>query len=154
MTPYALLYASHVLAAVIWVGGMFFAWAILRPAAVGQLQPPERLRLWEDVFRRFFVWVWVAVVVLPVAGLGIWHMRFAGFAGAPPYVHTMAGLYLVMLALFLRIQLILLPRLQQAVAAERWAEGGAVLGRIRHVVGGNLLLGLLVIALAAARPTF
>lgn len=154
MTLYSALYTLHVLAALVWVGGMFFAWMVLRPAAVAQLQASERLRLWADVLRRFFVWVWVAVLVLPVVGMGVWHLRFAGFAGAPRYVHVMAGLYLVMLALFLRIQLILLPRLNRAIAAEQWAEGGTVLGRIRHVVGANLSIGLLVTALAAARPGF
>ena len=33
----------HVLAAVIWVGGMFFAWIVLRPVAASQLEPPARL---------------------------------------------------------------------------------------------------------------
>ena len=109
MTPFALLYALHVLAATVWVGGMFFAWMVLRPAAVAMLQAPERLRLWTDVFRRFFVWVWVAVLVLPISGIGMWHMRFGALESAPRYVHIMAGLYLVMLALFLRIQLLQLP---------------------------------------------
>ncbi len=57
MTPFASLYALHVLAAVLWVGGMFFAWMVLRPAAVAVLQAPERLRLWAEVFRRFVQWV-------------------------------------------------------------------------------------------------
>jgi len=47
MTAFALPYALHVLAAVVWVGGMFFAWMVLRPAAVSALQPPERLMLWS-----------------------------------------------------------------------------------------------------------
>lgn len=91
MTPFALLYALHVLAATVWVGGMFFAWMVLRPAAVAMLQAPERLRLWTDVFRRFFVWVWVAVLVLPISGIGMWHMRFGALESAPRYVHIMAG---------------------------------------------------------------
>ncbi|MBK3867015.1 hypothetical protein GFL09_04810 [Pseudomonas stutzeri] len=154
MTPFALLYALHVLAATVWVGGMFFAWMILRPAAVAILQPPERLKLWSDVFRRFFVWVWVAVLVLPMSGIGMWQMRFGQLESAPRYVHIMAGLYLVMLALFLRIQLLQLPALKRAVAAGQWPDGGAVLGQIRRLVGINLALGLLVIALASARPLF
>ena len=44
MTVFSALYAVHVLAALVWVGGMFFAWMILRPAAVAKLQAPERLR--------------------------------------------------------------------------------------------------------------
>ena len=154
MTSFALLYTLHVLAATVWVGGMFFAWMVLRPAAVAVLQAPERLTLWADVFRRFFVWVWVAVLVLPLSGIGMWHMRFGPLESAPRYVHIMAGLYLVMLALFLRIQLLQLPVLKRAVEAERWLDAGAVLGQIRRLVGINLLLGLLVIALASARPSF
>jgi len=154
MTSFALLYTLHVLAATVWVGGMFFAWMVLRPAAVAVLQAPERLTLWADVFRRFFVWVWVAVLVLPLSGIGMWHMRFGPLESAPRYVHIMAGLYLVMLALFLRIQLLQLTVLKRAVEAERWPDGGAVLGQIRRLVGINLVLGLLVIALASVRPSF
>lgn len=154
MTSFALFYTLHVLAATVWVGGMFFAWMVLRPAAVAVLQAPERLTLWADVFRRFFVWVWVAVLVLPLSGIGMWNMRFGPLESAPRYVHIMAGLYLVMLALFLRIQLLQLPVLKRAVEAERWPDAGAVLGQIRRLVGINLVLGLLVIALASARPSF
>lgn len=154
MTTYALPYLLHVLAAVIWVGGMFFAWMVLRPAAVSELQPAERLKLWADVFRRFFKWIWLSVLILPISGIGMWHMRFEGLEGAPRYVHIMAGIYLMMLALFLRIQLLQFPELKRAIDAHNWAEGGAALGKIRRLVGVNLLLGLIVVALASSRLTF
>lgn len=154
MTAFALLYSLHVLAAVIWVGGMFFAWMVLRPAAVSQLQPPERLKLWAEVFRHFFKWVWVTLLTLPISGIGMWHMRFDSMDAAPRYVHIMAGLFLVMLALFLRIQLLLLPELKRSIAVQNWPEGGAALGKIRRLVGANLVTGLLVIVLASARPLF
>lgn len=154
MQPYSLIYTLHLLAALVWVGGMFFAWMVLRPAAMSSLQAPERLTLWLDVFRRFFVWVWVAVLLLPISGIGMLHMGFSGFAGAPRYVHVMMGLYLAMLALFLRIQALQLPALRRAVDAQDWPAGGAVLGGIRRLVAINLLLGLAVVAIAAARPIF
>lgn len=154
MTPYAPLYALHLLAALIWVGGMFFAWMILRPAAVEALEAPARLRLWLNVFKRFFVWVWGAVILLPVSGVGMLHMGFGGMQGAPRYVHIMMGLYIAMLALFLRVNALQLPELRRAIAAEDWPTGGAVLGRIRRLVGINLLLGLFLVAIAAARPNF
>lgn len=152
MPPYSPLYTLHLLAALIWVGGMFFAWMVLRPAS-GALQAPERLTLWLEVFRRFFVWVWIAVVALPITGLGMLHMGFSGFDGAPRYVHVMIGLYLAMLALFLRIQALQLPAMRRAVANQDWPAAGAALGRIRRLVAFNLLIGMVVVALAAARPS-
>ena len=154
MTPYAFTYTLHLLAALIWVGGMFFAWMILRPAAASALQGPERLKLWLEVFPRFFYWVWAAVIVLPVSGVGMLHLGFAGFDNAPRYVQVMMGLYIVMLALFLRVQILQLPALRNAVGAADWASGATVLAGIRRLVGINLILGLLVVAMAAARPAF
>lgn len=151
MTAFAIPYSLHLLAALIWVGGMFFAWLILRPATVAALEGPARLRLWLEVFRRFFVWVWVAVAILAISGIGMLHMRFSGFETAPKYVQLMMGGAIVMFALFLRVQALLLPDLRAAVQAEDWPAGAAALGRIRRLVGINLLLGLAVVAVASLR---
>ncbi|WP_409278421.1 CopD family protein [Pseudomonas defluvii] len=151
MTAFAIPYSLHVLAALVWVGGMFFAWLVLRPAAVAALDGPARLRLWVEVFQRFFVWVWIAVAVLVISGMGMLHLRFAGFETAPRYVQVMIGGAIAMLALFIRIQTLLLPALRKAVQAEDWSEGAGVLGRIRRLVGVNLLLGLAVVAVASSR---
>ena len=154
MTAFALAYSLHVLAALILVGGMFFAWMILRPASVAALEGPARLKLWVEVFPRFFVWVWAAVLILPISGVGLLQIRFNGFETAPRYVQIMMGLYIVMVALFIRIQSLQLPELRKAVQAEQWAAGAAALARIRRLVGCNLIVGLLLVAIAAARPMF
>lgn len=151
MVAFALPYTLHVLAALIWVGGMFFAWLVLRPAMVSTLEGPARLRLWVEVFRRFFGWVWLAVVVLAVSGVGMIHLRFAGFETAPRYVQVMIGGGIVMFALFMRVQALLLPELRAAVQAEDWAAGAGVLARIRRMVGVNLLIGVGVVAVASSR---
>ncbi|MEK2612289.1 CopD family protein [Pseudomonas shirazensis] len=151
MLSFTLPYTLHVLAALAWVGGMFFAWLILRPATAAALEGPARLRLWLEVFRRFFVWVWVAVAILAISGIGMLHMRFSGFETAPKYVQLMMGGAIVMFALFLRVQALLLPDLRAAVQAEDWPAGAAALGRIRRLVGINLLLGLAVVAVASLR---
>nr|WP_314877367.1 CopD family protein [uncultured Pseudomonas sp.] len=151
MLSFTLPYTLHVLAALVWVGGMFFAWLILRPATVAALEGPARLRLWLEVFRRFFVWVWIAVAILAISGIGMLHMRFSGFETAPKYVQLMMGGAIVMFALFMRVQALLLPDLRAAVQAEDWPAGAAALGRIRRLVGINLLLGLAVVAIASLR---
>ena len=154
MTAFSLVYSLHVLAALVWVGGMFFAWMVLRPAAVNALEGPARLKLWVEVFQGFFRWVWVAVVLLPVSGVGMLHMHFNGFETAPRYVQVMMGLYVVMTALFIRIQALMLPELRTAVIAQDWPAGAAVLGKIRRLVGINLIVGLVLVAIAAARPMY
>ncbi|MBP0953849.1 DUF2269 family protein [Pseudomonas alliivorans] len=154
MSTFSTVYTLHLLAALVWVGGMFFAWMILRPAVIAALEGPSRLKVWVQVFPRFFVWVWAAVIVLPVTGIGMIQLNFTSFETAPRYVQIMMGLYVVMVALFLRIHSLQLPQLQRAVEAEQWSEGVAALGRIRRLVGINLLIGLAVVVLAAARPGF
>ncbi|KAA0963011.1 CopD family protein [Pseudomonas sp. ANT_H12B] len=154
MTPFGLVYTLHVLSALVWVGGMFFAWMVLRPAAMKALEGPARLQLWVEVFQGFFRWVWVAVVLLPISGVGMIHLQYSGFEAAPRYVQVMMGLYVVMTALFIRIQALLLPELRTAVAAQDWPTGAATLGKIRKLVGINLIVGLVLVAIAAARPMF
>ncbi|MEE5037024.1 DUF2269 family protein [Pseudomonas alliivorans] len=154
MSTFSTVYTLHLLAALVWVGGMFFAWMILRPAFIAALEGPSRLKVWVQVFPRFFVWVWAAVIVLPVTGIGMIQLNFTSFETAPRYVQIMMGLYVVMVALFLRIHSLQLPQLQRAVEAEQWSEGVAALGRIRRLVGINLLIGLAVVVIAAARPGF
>jgi len=154
MSLVAFVYVLHVLSAVLWVGGMFFAWMILRPAVIAALEGPARLKLWVQVFPRFFVWVWCAVILLPGTGIGMIQLNFSGFQTAPRYVQVMIGLYVVMVALFLRISSLNLPQLRKAVDAEQWADGAAALGGIRRLVGINLLVGIAVVGIAAARPGF
>ena len=60
----------HVLGAIVWVGGMFFAYVVLRPVA-GEMEPGPRLVLWRGVFRRFFPWVWASVLGLLLSGYGM-----------------------------------------------------------------------------------
>ena len=154
MTAFSTVYTLHLLAALVWVGGMLFAWMVLRPAIIAALEGPTRLKVWVQVFPRFFVWVWAAVIVLPITGIGMIQLNFTSFETAPRYVQIMMGLYVVMVALFLRIHSLQLPELQRAVEAEQWSEGVAALGRIRRLVGINLIIGLAVVVIAAARPGF
>ena len=154
MTAFSTVYTLHLLAALVWVGGMFFAWIVLRPAVIAALEGPSRLKVWVQVFPRFFVWVWAAVIVLRITGIGMIQLNFTSFETAPRYVQIMMGLYVVMVALFLRIHSLQLPELQRAVEAEQWSEGVAALGRIRRLVGINLIIGLAVVVIAAARPGF
>ncbi|PKM46471.1 MAG: hypothetical protein CVV05_02000 [Gammaproteobacteria bacterium HGW-Gammaproteobacteria-1] len=140
----------HVLSAVIWVGGMFFAYMVLRPVAAGQLEPPQRLPLWAACFQGFFLWVWAAVILLPLTGYWVIFNVYQGMAGAPLYVHAMNGTGMVMIGLYLWLYFGPYRALRSAVAQQDWKTGGARLATIRRIVGSNLLLGLLTITLAVS----
>ncbi len=141
--------ALHVLAAVVWVGGMFFAYVVLRPA-IGDIEPAgERPKLWARVFPRFFAWVWAAVIVLPITGYWRMFMDFGGFAGSGLHVHAMQVLGWVMIGLFVYLFAVTHRRFQGKVTAGDLAAAGNQLAQIRLIVGTNLALGLIVSAVAA-----
>ena len=78
----SLAIALHVLSAVIWVGGMFFAYMAMRPAVVEVVEASQRGHLWSKTLERFFRWVWLAVVLLLVTGYWMIFSVFGGMAGA------------------------------------------------------------------------
>ena len=139
----------HVIAVVIWVGGMFFAYMFLRPVAASQLEPPPRLTLWAGVFGRFFPWVWASVLVILSTGLWMIFAVFGGMGGVGPYVHIMLGLGIVMMLIYMDVFFAPYGRLKRAVAAQDWPAGGAALAQIRLLVGINTLIGMLTIVIAS-----
>ena len=141
----------HVLSVVVWVGGMFFAYMCLRPAAVEVLEPPLRLQLWVAVFRRFFPFVWAAVILILAAGYWMFFARFGGFANPqmPLYIHIMQGLGIVMVLIFMHVFFAPYRRLRRAVEAADWPAGGKALAQIRMLVGLNTTIGLVVVAIAS-----
>lgn len=143
----------HVLSVVIWVGGMFFAYMALRPAAVLTLEPPQRLALWNATFARFFPWVWFAVIALAGSG-GYLIFLYGGFAAVAPYILLMLGLGSIMIAIFAHVYFAAYQRLRQAVAAQQWPSAGKALAQIRVLIGINLSLGILTIFVAIIGKVF
>ncbi|MGH7062685.1 MAG: CopD family protein [Stellaceae bacterium] len=139
----------HILSAVVWVGGMFFAHQVLRPAVAG-LDLGPRLMLWSRVLRRFFAWAFAAIVLLLASGFWMVLALFGGFATAGLYINLMTGLGILMMLLFLHIYFAPWRRFRQALARQDWAEGARRLGQIRMVVAINLVLGLITVAIGGS----
>lgn len=144
----------HVVAVVLWVGGMFFAYMVLRPVAAAQLEPPQRLTLWVGVFGRFFPWVWASIVAILATGLWMIFGVFGGMGAIALYIHAMFGLGILMMLIFLHVFFAPYGRLKRAVAAQDWPAGGKALAQIRMLVGINTLIGLLTIAIGAGGRYF
>ena len=140
-----LLVLIHLLAVIVWIGGMFFAHVCLRPVAAGQLQPPQRLPLLAAILGRFFVAVGWALVLLWGSGL----VRFAQVGAAiPVHWHVMLGIATVMTVILGVIVFRYHRPMVTAVAVQDWPVAGAAMNTIRKLVLTNLMLGFVTVAIA------
>ena len=144
---YNALKLAHVLSIIVWIGGMVFAHFFLRPA-VQELEPPQRVRLMHGVLRRFFAAVAVAVLVALSTGLGMIgtvSVLSEGAFSMPRDWSIMATLGVVMMGIFAYLYFAPFTRLEHAVAAADWPQGGQALARIRAGVGVNLAIGTVIV---------
>jgi uncharacterized membrane protein len=139
----------HILSAVVWVGGMFFALLILRPSA-GPLDAAPRLDLWLRVFSRFFGWVMAAIVLLLISGYAMVFGVYAGFRGAGLHIHLMQGTGILMMLLFFHVYFAPWRRFQAALARQDRPEAARQLNQIRWIVTVNLFLGLFTVAVGSS----
>ncbi len=144
----SILLALHLLGAVVWVGGMAFAFLVLWPSLV-VLELPQRLALHEKVFKKFFLYVWHAMPILLLTGYAMLFGVLGGFAYVNWAVHLMHLLGLIMAAIFLVIFFGPWKAMRTAMASgDRPAAAGAV-DRIRLLVGINLAIGVITVVAGA-----
>ena len=146
---YGIIIGLHLLGTIVWVGGMFFAVMILRPAALG-FAAAERLALWRVVLPGFFRWVALAVLLLLVTGMIALSLYHGGLMGGGPHVVLMMLFGLVMVVLYLYVLALPWRGFKKALAAGDLATAAARLERIRVVVSVNLALGLVTAFIGAA----
>ena len=138
----SLFISLHLIAAVIWVGGMFFAYIVLRPVAASLLPPPERLQLWSLVFDRFFLWVWIAIGTILATGYFMLFNTYGSFGDAPWFVIAMHWLGLIMVMIFLHVFFAPYKRLKIAVQEGNWQVAAGKLAQIRILIAINIVIGL------------
>jgi uncharacterized membrane protein len=139
--------AVHVLCAVIWVGGMFFAYVVLRPS-LSVLEPIQRIALHTQVFRRFFLVVWHVMPLILVSGFAVLFGFYGGPASVGWNVHLMMLLGLIMSAVFLLI--VFGPYARFRRTTDR-TTAAACIDRIRKLIGVNLVLGIVTVVVALLR---
>jgi uncharacterized membrane protein len=134
----------HLASAIVWLGGMVFVLAALRPAMAALLEPPARLALLARVLARFFALVWLSIGLL--LATGVYMLAGVGMRAAPAGWHLMLGIGLLMCIVFAHIYFAPFKRLQVAVAAGTWPEGGRQAALLAKLVMVNFCLGWLAIA--------
>jgi uncharacterized membrane protein len=137
----------HLVAAIVWMGGMSFMLFALRPAALQAMEPQPRARLMAQVWRRFFAIVLGAVIVLFATGSHLYTAGFrAGGGQVPLGWQLMLGLGLLMMAIFGHIYAAGFRRFRRAVEAGQWPQAARAAALIQQLVWANFLLGWLAIA--------
>jgi len=147
MSIWSWLLALHILCAVLWVGGMFFAYVIVRPS-LSVLEPPQRLLLHTQVFRRFFLVVWHVMPLLLISGFVMLFGLYGGMANVPWNIQAMMGLGILMAVIF--VVLVFGPYARFRRTTDR-ARMAANIDSIRKLIGVNLILGLITVVIAALR---
>ena len=137
--------ALHAIAATVWVGGMFFVLVVLRPA-VQTLDETARAPMMSVTLKKFFPWVWMAIVILLLTGY--WLVgAFGGFGSVPVYVHIMHLLGWVMVVLFGYLYFKPTKAFRAALEQGNKDQAMAALGTVRAIVIVNLVLGLAIVAI-------
>jgi uncharacterized membrane protein len=62
-------YTIHMLATVVWVGGLVFQAVFLLPVTQSRLESPQQLRLMAALRRRFTPLAWLSLALLTASGL-------------------------------------------------------------------------------------
>jgi uncharacterized membrane protein len=143
---------AHLIAAIVWMGGMTFMLFALRPAIMAQMEPPQRLALMGAVWQRFFAVVAGAVVVLFATGTSMYTALFratrlaTGQGGVPLGWNLMLIFGLAMMLIFGHIYFAGFRKFKRAVAAAAWPVAAQAAAQIHVLVVTNFVLGWLAIA--------
>jgi uncharacterized membrane protein len=133
------LLAVHLLAAVLWVGGMFYAVVVLRPS-LNLLDATPRLQVHLQTLKRFFGLVWIAMPLMLLTGWAMVGAAWGGFGSLPLSINIMQTLGLLMALIFLYLYFSPWQRLRRAIR-----PGAELITRIRQLVTLNLVLGVVTI---------
>ncbi len=161
MSLYHLNVTLHVLAALFWLGGMFFLGVVGAPV-LRQVEPPAlRVALFRDLGLRFRGMGWLAIGILIATGLGNiwsrgllrWELLSSAQFWATPFGRVLAWKLVavtIMVVVSAVHDFVLGPAASAArpgtPSAESWRRWAALLARLNAFVG--LLVVLLAVRLA------
>ncbi len=162
----------HLLAAVIWLGGMAFSFLVVIPSLTAIDPPPLRGKLMGAVVKRFAPIAWAAVAVLVLTGLAmtVWRVPSPGALISTGYGIKLLVKILIavaMIAIGAATAFVLTPKLEAmsapapvAVPDRQPPRGGGPsapppqLTRVQNQIATlgqvNLALGMLILVLVVA----
>ena len=142
----------HLIAGIVWMGGMTFMLFALRPATLAVMQAQPRAILMGQVWKRFFALVLAAIVLLFTTGTHLYTQTFraarlaTGDGSVPLGWNIMLVLGIVMMLIFGHIYFAGFKKYKRAVAAADWPLAAKAAGLIHTMTLINFTIGWLAIA--------
>ena len=141
----------HLIAGIVWIGGMTFMLFALRPAALGTLDAQPRAVLMGQVWKRFYAWVLVAIVIIFATGTHMYTQTFraarlaTGEGSVPLGWNIMLVLGITMMLIFGHIYFAKFKKYKRALASGEWPAAAKAAKLIHTMTLINFTLGWLAI---------
>ena len=141
----------HLIAGIVWMGGMTFMLFALRPAALASLETQPRMVLMGLVWQRFYLVVLFAIVVLFATGTHMYTATFraaklaTGAGSVPLGFNVMLVLGIIMMLVFGHIFFAGFKKYKRAVALADWPLAAKAAKLIHTMTLLNFALGWLAI---------
>lgn len=140
------LYWLHVLAAVIWIGGMVFNILVVRPS-MAVIDASQRIKLAVAMLKRFIRLVLASIGLLAITGILMALPKFSlttAYGITLLFKITIVG---VMISIVIFIRYSLLPKLEFLIVQSS-PDVSKTIGRIVALVKINLAFGVFVLLLS------
>ena len=137
-------FTLHLIAINIWVGGMFFV-VVVFSHVTAPMPLAQRLNYWHRALSRFFMLVWLAMLVLLGSGGVMIYEVFGSPINSPLYVLLMASFALIMITIFIYIYFLPYRHFTRYLQAQDFTNAEYWLQQLRRLGKLNTGLGLCVV---------
>jgi uncharacterized membrane protein len=134
-----IVFPLHVLAAIVLLGGLFFASLVFKPLAHGlDIETASSLR--QRMLSPFFAWGWVSLLLILGTGVAMVFLKFGGFSGVPMIHRANMVIGIPVIVLFGYVFFGPWRAYRRVMARRDWTAAQREIGRVRVLM--LLILGL------------
>jgi uncharacterized membrane protein len=135
--------AIHILAAIIWLGGLFYAYLALQPNKAS----PELsvwLPVWSSAFGRFLLWGRISSVLMLGTGFVMTYVEL------PDYVRAMMALGITAMAIYAYLDVVSSRRFRRALSISNWSDAERRMKAVRLLIAITVALGIVAAVIGAS----
>jgi uncharacterized membrane protein len=142
------VFPLHILAIIVFLGGLFFASVVFQPLARG-LDSETASSLWQQMLSRFFAWGWVSLLLILATGISMVFLKFGGYSGTPMIHRGNMAIGIPAIALFGYVFFGPWRQYRRTTLRRDWTAAQTALTRVQVVMRVILVLGLIASVVSA-----